>query len=287
MIRVACFSSLLLFATALASQPPAPEGYLVLIGGGDRPAYVMDRIAQLAGGRSARVLVVPVANSRPEEAAGTVREELERAGVGKVEVLDLDLESVDTWETLERVNQASGIFFTGGDQARLADSLRGTELLGKIRDLYERGGVIAGSSAGATALGTLMITGGSTPDGDPDRAIRTIRAGAVATAPGLGLLPDSIVDQHFIHRRRHNRLLTAALENPELLAIGIDEQTAIVISPDATFDVLGESLVAVYDLSWAGPVGSDRAGNLGANGITLHLLRSGQAFDLQGRGLVE
>ncbi len=286
MIRTAALAVLLSTAAVLTTaQPSAPLGHLVLIGGGARPSYVMDRIAELAGGRSARVLVVPVASSRPDEAAEALVAELERAGVGQVEVLSYDAQSTDSWETLERVNQASGIMFAGGDQAELAASLRGTRLLDNIRELYDRGGVIAGTSAGATALGSLMILGGATPDADPDRAIRVIRAGAVATAPGLDLLPGSIVDQHFIQRRRHNRLLTAVLENPGLLAIGIDEETAIIVGPPSRLEVLGENLVAIYDLSWGSPVDTDRAGNLAADGISMHLLRSGQVFDLEGRGV--
>ena len=243
----------------------------------------MDRIAQLAGGRSGRVLVVAVANPRPEEAAAALVAELARAGVGRAEELAFDETTVNAWETLERVNQASGVFLAGGDQALLAKSLLGSRLLDAIRDLYDRGGVVAGSSAGATALGTLMVTGGAAPGDDPDRAIREIRAGAVSTRAGLDLLPNSIVDQHFLHRRRHNRLLTALLESPRLLAIGIDEETAIVVGPPSRFEVLGERLVAVYDLSWGSPVELDVNGNLSASGITLHLLRSGQAFDLAGR----
>ena len=257
----------------------------MLIGGGERPSYVMDRVAELAGGRSGRVLIVTLASSRPAEAADQIRGELETAGVGQVAVLDFDHETADDWETLERVNQATGIFFAGGDQSRLASVLRDTQLLERIAELYERGGVVAGTSAGATAVGSLMVTGSVDANQDPDRAVRSIRTGRVATEAGLGLMPDVIVDQHFIRRRRHNRLLSAALENPKLLAIGIDESTAIVVGPASEFEVLGENMVAVYDLSWASGVETDRNGNLAANGISLHLLRSGQVFDLQGRGV--
>lgn len=269
-------------AWPLAAQTEGPRGHLVLLGGGDRPSYVMDRIAGLAGGRSGRMLIVPLASPKPEAAAGALRAELETAGVGMVEVLTFDRQSADSWENQERVNQASGIFFAGGDQTRLAAALRGTELLRRIAELYDRGGVVAGDSAGASVLGSLMVTGGARPDQDPDRAVRAIKAGTVAVEPGLDLLPGVIVDQHFVRRRRHNRLLNAMLENPGLLAIGIDESTAIVVGPPTRFEVLGESLVAVYDLSWGSSVDTDRNGNLAANGISFHLLASGQGFDLQG-----
>ncbi len=286
MIRKAGLLLFLAAAPALC-QPNEPLGHLALLGGGERPSYVMDRIAQLAGGRSARVLVIPAASARPAEASATLQTELERAGVGIVEEFALERATLDSWENLERVRQASGVFFAGGDQAKLATLLRGSQLLEEIRDLYLRGGVVAGTSAGATVFGNLMILGGATANADPDRAIREIRAGAVATAPGLDLLPSTIVDQHFLKRRRHNRLLTALLENPELLAVGIDEGAAVLVGPPSRLEVLGEGLVAIYDLSWGSPVETDRAGNLSANGLSLHLLRSGQTFDLDGRGVVE
>jgi len=272
-------------AAAQSEASQQSQGRLVLLGGGERPGYVMDRIAGLAGGRSGRVIVVPNANRRPEEATKSLSDELLTAGVARVEVLSFDRQTADSWENLERIEQATGLFFTGGDQARLVSALEGTELLGAMRALFDRGGVIAGTSAGATALGGLMITGATEPNQDPDRAVRSIRTGTVATRPGLGFLPDAIVDQHFVRRRRHNRLLTAVLEHPELLGIGIDESTAIVVGPGRRFEVLGENLVLVYDLSWGGPADTDRNGNLTATGISLHLLASGQSFNLDARGV--
>jgi cyanophycinase len=269
----------------LAAQSAEPTGHLVLIGGGERPGYLMDRIAELAGGRNGRVIVVPIASPEPDEAAQAVVEELTRSGVGRTEVLSFARDSADSWENLERVRQATGIFFTGGDQARLTAALEGTELLGAMLELYAAGGVVCGTSAGATALGELMILGAAGGNQDPDRALLSIRAGAVEVRPGLGFLPEVIVDQHFVRRRRQNRLLAAVLESPTMLAVGIDESTAIVVGPSRRFEVLGENLVVVYDLSWGGPVDSDRNGNLTANGISLHLLSSGQGYDLEARGV--
>jgi cyanophycinase len=246
----------------------------------------MDRIAELAGGRSGRVLVVPAASPTPDQAAASLSADLQMAGAGRVETLLFDHDSADSWENLERVKQATGLFFAGGDQARLTQALEGTEMLGAMLALYDRGGVVAGTSAGATALGELMILGAAQPNQDPDRSVRSIRVGNVATRAGLGFLEKAVVDQHFVRRRRHNRLLTAVLENPALLGIGIDESTAIVVGPEGRFEVLGENLVTIYDLSWGSPVDTDRNGNLTANGISLHLLSSGQSFDLQARGVV-
>ncbi len=251
----------------------------MLLGGGERPGRVMERIVALAGGAEARFLVVPLGHPEPEDAAATLVRELETAGAGRAELLSFDRETADGWEVRQRVRQASGIFFGGGDAAKLAGALSGTELEAHIHELYRRGGVVAGTSAGATVLGEAMILGPVTP-GDPDRAVPAIRAGALAVEPGLALLPGVIVDQHFLVRRRQNRLLAALLENPGRLGIGIDEATAIVVGPGDRLEVLGEGLVAIYDLSAASDPQRDARGNLAASGVVLHLLASGQRFDL-------
>lgn len=285
MIRALVALALLFGPLPVSGESEQPRGHLVLIGGGERPGYLMERIAELAGGSAARILVVPLAHPQPDEASSELVEELMLAGAGRAEVLSFDPETADGWETLERVKQASGIFLAGGDQSQLGTALRGTELDLEIRRLYQRGGVVAGTSAGATVLGSSMVTGAAEPNQDPDRAVPTIRAGTVAIEPGLELLPGVIVDQHFIARRRQNRLLSALLESPETLAVGIDEATAIVVGPASGFEVLGEGLVVVYDQTRASAVESDGNGDLSASGIALHLLRSGQRFDLQARAV--
>ncbi len=282
MLRELVGVALLLWTVPASPGAEAPAGSLVLLGGGERSDAVMSRVAELAGGSEARVLVVSIAHPDPDAAGAALVRELETAGVGKAEVLSFDRETAGSWENRQRVAQSSGIFFAGGDQSRLAAALRETELLEGIRELYRRGGVVAGDSAGASALGTVMITGAAGP-GDPDRAVPTIRAASLALEPGLDLLPGTIVDQHFLARRRQNRLLSALLENPQLLAIGIDEATAIVVEAPSRFDVVGEGLVVVYDLAQAGPVAADGNGILAADGIVLHLLRSGRRFDLAER----
>lgn len=269
---------------ALGPAEPA-GGHLVLVGGGSRPAAVDARIVELAGGADATLLVVPVAHPDPGAAGPALVAELIAAGAGRVEVLDLEVPDADRWENHRRVDQASGIFLSGGDQAELAVALRGTELLERIRRLHRRGGVVAGTSAGATALGDLMILGPAEPNQDPDRAVAAIRAGSLAIEPGLDLLSGVIVDQHFLARRRHNRLLTAVLENPGRLGIGIDEATAIVVGPRGRFEVLGEGQVIVYDLAGAGVAEAKDGALLSASDVVLHLLTGGQRFDLGTRRL--
>lgn len=266
-------------ASALASS----QGHLVIIGGGERPSYLIEEIVTLAGGPEARLVIIPVASGEPAETAEYQKGQFEEAGAGEVDYLLFDAETVDSPDHLAAVERATGIFFSGGDQRRLTDTMDGSQLLEQVRRLYARGGVVAGTSAGAAVMSPLMITGDEHWNDDPDQAFETIKAGNMDTRPGFGLLPGTIVDQHFVARRRHNRLISLVLEHPDLLGIGIDESTAIVVGPRNRFEVRGESLVVIYDAARAEPTGTDDNGNLSGIGLVLHVLRSGQAFDLEQR----
>ena len=148
----------------------------------------------------------------------------------------------------------TGIWFGGGDQVRLADVLRGTPTLAAPsgRDSVA-GAVVGGTSAGAAVLSTPMITGderrpgGDRPPSDSSDNWLTIDRDDVITAEGFGFISNAIVDQHFVRRKRHNRLLSLVLESPQRLGVGIDESTALVIGPDGMWRVLGASVVVIYD----------------------------------------
>ena len=275
-----------LAALLLSTGPTAAastHGHLVIIGGGERPSYLIEEIVTLAGGLEARLVIIPVASSEPTETAEYQKEQFEKAGAGEVDYLLFDAGTVDAPEHLAAVERATGIFLSGGDQRRLTEAMNGSQLLEGVRRLYARGGVVAGTSAGAAVMSPLMITGDEHLNDDPDQAFETIKAGNIDTRPGFGLLPGTIVDQHFVARRRHNRLISLVLEHPELLGIGIDESTAIVVGPPNRFEVRGESLVVIYDAARAERTGTDGNGNLSGSDLQLHVLRNGQAFDLEQR----
>jgi cyanophycinase len=151
-----------------------------------------------------------------------------------------------------------------------------------IHARYRAGAVVGGTSAGAAVMSGQMITGderrpgGSRPASGGDAAWMTIDRENVVVAPGLGLLPTAIVDQHFLRRRRHNRLVSLVLERPERLGVGIDESTAIEVGPDGRWTVRGASTAVVYDARGAQVTGS---GPLGAAGVRMHLLPAGAVFD--------
>ncbi len=264
-----------------ASQAGETPGHLVIIGGGDGTDLIMSRFIELAGGKESRIVIIPLASEAPLEAAKDQEEELKQLGAGSADWVIFPKGGADTEENLAKFSGATGVFFTGGDQVRLVSFLAGTRLLEEVRRIYRKGGVVGGTSAGAAVMSKVMITGEDLLEVD-DEAFTGIRAGSVVTAEGFGFVPaDIVVDQHFLMRKRHNRLLSVVLENPGLTGIGIDESTALIVGPDGVGEVMGNSLVAVYDVSGAGPVTRDAKGHLAAEGITLHLLKSGDRYNLK------
>jgi cyanophycinase len=176
----------------------------------------------------------------------------------------------------------TGVWFAGGDQSRLMAAIGGTPVETAIHQRYRDGAAIGGTSAGAAVMSTMMITGnerrlgGDRPPRDSSEAYLTIDRNNIVTARGFGLLPRTIVDQHFVRRKRHNRLMSLVLENPDMLGVGIDEATALQVNPDGRWTVVGTSVVVVYDARGAGITPS---GVLGASGLRLHVLSPGSVYD--------
>lgn len=276
--RSALAAGTLLLAAALAgTASDAPKGHLVLIGGGKRPSSVMAKFVELAGGPSARILVVPTA-SEMKDTVEVYRKELAALGAKNVGGLDvrgrLDAQRK---ALVEDVEKAGGIFFAGGDQRRIVQALRDTPVGRAIEEAYRRGAAIGGTSAGTACMSPLMLTG----EGD----FKVISSRNVEVWPGLGLFPGAILDQHFVARQRQNRLLSVVLERPQYLGVGVDEATAVWLRPDGTFEVLGDGSVVVYDASGATITRAPGDGSvlLGVRGLATHVLLRGDAFDLATR----
>jgi cyanophycinase len=270
--------------TAGSVAPPSAErarGSLVIIGGGDRSEAMMRRFVELAGGRGARIAVVPNASSEPEVTGRALVAELDSLGA-RAFVYHLDRAAAMTQASARPLDSAGGIWFSGGDQARVTAALAGTPALRAMQRRYREGAVVGGTSAGAAIMSDSMITGNQTPPGDTTGyygdEYPTIARRRVEIVPGLGFLPGAIVDQHFIRRERHNRLLSAVLERPSLLGVGIDESTALEVGSDGRWRVLGESAVVVYDARRA-RVTDHREPLLGATGLRVHVLPAGGVFD--------
>ena len=285
MILCRCFpiiAGLLLLTYKLpAAEPGVRRGSLVIVGGGERPGPIQQRFLRLAGGPvGARIAVIPLASSDPEAAGESQTAEFRSFGATNTVVLRFSREQAMDPATSRLLDGATGVFFTGGDQARLATFIVGTPLAERLYRLYDQeGAVIGGTSAGAAIMSRIMITGDQR--GEPDRKddFAVIRRGATLTSTGLGFVTNAIVDQHFIARRRENRLLGLVLENPALLGVGIDESTALVITPEGRWEVVGDGSVMVFDARGSMVAETAPRQNLGARDLRLHLLLPGDSFD--------
>jgi cyanophycinase len=277
-------------ATTIAS-PPSPSssgsgrGSLVIVGGGPIPDAVIARFVTLAGGRGrARILALPMA-SESADAGEEIVGDFRHLGA-EAERLVLTRSEADTETAARSIAAATGIWFGGGDQARLMAVLEGTRAEAALRELYLRdGGVLGGTSAGAAVMSTPMITGDERhaggdrpPAKDSSDAFITIARDDVVTASGIDVVPGAIVDQHFVRRRRHNRLLSLVLEHPRLVGVGIDESTALEVPPEGPWRILGASVAVVYDARGAKitPTGA----TLGAADVKLSVLPPGSTYDL-------
>ena len=265
--------------------PDRPRGHLLIIGGGERGPEIMSRFAELAGGPRARVVVFAMASSLAD-AGASIEKELLALGLGEVRVLALSRAEADGDAALAALEGVTAVYFGGGDQSRLTAALAGSRVEARLHELYARGAVLGGTSAGAAVMTRVMITGDERRPRSKDEAFQIIEAENVVTARGFGFLEGAIVDQHFVRRRRGNRLLSAVIENRELLGIGIDEETAIWVKPGRTFEVLGAGPVLVYDAGKGeiGPKAPDHG--LRASGLALHVLRRGSVYDLAGRRVI-
>jgi cyanophycinase len=267
---------------AIAPGEEAPRGHLLIIGGGTRGPEITGTFVSLAGGPRGHVVVFPMASAEPEESGREVAEEMRGLGIADVRVLNLTRAQADSEDAAARLDGVTGVYFTGGDQSRLTAALLDTRVHARLRRLYAEGAVIAGTSAGAAVMTRVMITGDERRPLSKDEPFQIVEAEDVVTSAGFGFLEGAIVDQHFVRRRRHNRLLSLVLENPALLGIGIDEGTAIWVQPDRTFEVIGAGPVVVYDAT-AATIGRDADHGLRGSGVTLHVLRRGARYDLAAR----
>lgn len=249
-------------------------GYLFVVGGGARPDYLMQRLMSLAGEGEKNVLIIPFASGEQEMTGAFQKEQFIKLGAASCEVLLCDKEDVDKQESLEKLSGVNIIFFSGGDQNILTEYLNGTELLAKIKTIYKEGGVIGGTSAGAAVMSRVMITGEERSSTPGNQDFVEIERENIITSAGFGFLDNVIVDQHFLYRKRHNRLFSVLLDNPGLRGVGIDESTAIIVKPNSTFEVVGESNVLVFE-----PVNL-LSGKESAPVFTIRILSSGDSYTL-------
>ena len=262
------------------------KGYLFVIGGGSRPETMMKKFIELADTfNSGKIIIFPMASSAPEEVGPEQAEQLKRFGAGNVEYHILTREQALKEENTGILDDVGGVFFSGGAQSRLMNILIDTPIHRKLLEIYEKGAVIGGTSAGAAVMSEIMITGGEKREVKEGHKFETIQANNIVTMRGLGFIKTAIIDQHFVVRKRHNRLISLVAENPELLGVGIDESTAIIFTPDEIFEVVGERNVIVYDATQAQIRISPSQLMSGFN-LIMHILSSGDRFNLETKEVI-
>jgi cyanophycinase len=286
-LRVALAAALLASASPRAAEVTHPRGSLVIIGGALRPdnAPVWERIVQLAGGKGARIAVFASASATPERTGKNLVARLNKYGANaffvpvavKLEGLDYQAAAEDP-ELAAAVRSAGGAFFAGGDQSRITRALRrpdgsNSAVLEALWQMYRSGGVIAGTSAGAAIMSSTMF-------GDPKTVLATLKLGVVEGSeitPGLGFIGDDVfVDQHLLVRGRFARMLPAMLKKGYKLGLGIDENTAMVVSSNRDVEVVGYKGALLVDLAGA----TAQEGAFNVSNVRLSYLDNGDRFNI-------
>jgi cyanophycinase len=267
-----------------ASSALGASGQVMVIGGAEdkvRDKTILARFARLAGGADARIVVISTASSLGQAATDTYRGLFSGLGITDVEGLGPEeREEADDPSVVQLMAEATGVFLTGGNQSRLTQVVAGTRLGDALANAHDRGAVLAGTSAGASAMASHMVAFGQ-PGTTPKHRM-------VQLSAGLGILGGLVIDQHFEQRGRHGRLLALVAQSPSLLGMGIDEDTCAIVHPDRTLQVLGKGAVTIVD---GRHVKTDAYRGKGykplmVSGAILHSLPSGYWFDLRSRSLL-
>ena len=258
------------------------KGALVIIGGHeDRSGEkrILRAVAERLGD-DGKIVVCTIASSEPESLWKEYETAFRAIGVPHVFRLELETrEEASTPRAMRILEGATGVFFTGGDQLKITSQLGDTPVFSRVQEIFEAGGVIAGTSAGASAMSETMLVANN---GDASYRIKS----ALLMAPGLGLAQDMLIDQHFSQRGRMARLIGAVSQNPRVLGVGIDENTAIIVEHNRRFQVLGEGAVYVVDgstTSYSNIGDEDTDRTLSSFGLTIHMLSQGDRFELETR----
>lgn len=265
----------------MASSRKRQPGRLLAIGGAEdsdeNNMHVLPYFVDLVGGKKARIVVCGASSSEPDRVERIYRHLFDKIGVADVYETSISSRAdADQQPLIEATKKATGIFLTGGDQLRLTSLIAGTQFGELVRErLFSDGIVVAGTSAGAAAMSSTMIVGG--------QGEGSVRRADVTMAPGLGFWRDTVVDTHFNQRGRVHRLMAIFAQNPQVLGIGIDENTAVDVTPGSRFMVIGAGAVMVFD----GRVSHTNAADVSDEAILaltdskLHVLPEGYGFNLQ------
>ena len=267
-------------ATTVRPRPPANgvRRTLLVIGGAEDRigrSIVLKRFVKLAGGRRSHIVVIPTASSFADEVSDAYRDTFTRLRGGEVSVVHpATRRDASDPEMVAKLETATAVFITGGSQVKLAQNIVGTPVGDAVVRAYHRGAVVAGTSAGASIMSRHMISLGE--EG------LTPRQRASQMSAGLGLVEDIIIDQHFDQRGRYGRLMSMVAASPNLLGMGIDENTAAEIRNGRVMSVIGAGAIFLVNARNAITDAPDarRGAPLLVSGAVVHSLPTGSTFDL-------
>lgn len=258
------------------------KGNLIIIGGHEDKKgekNILKEVCSKIDKDKDELVIATIATELPKEVGAEYRTVFEELGVRNISILDVQgREDACERQNIEIMEKASLVFFTGGDQLKITSLLGGTPLFKIIHERHEQGCVFVGTSAGASVMSNTMIITGSDEESP--------KKGTLKMAPGLGLIDNVIIDQHFAQRGRIGRLLVGIAENPESLGIGIDEDTAIMVNSNGEFQVIGSGGVYVADgstISYTNVSEQHPDDVLSMFDIKLHVLKQCDKFDLNAR----
>jgi len=252
------------------------KGSLFIIGGGSRPVELIKKIIlESEIDKDGYGIVLPMASSEQDSSVFYAKIPFQKEGVKNIYGMYFKKNQIPTNEQLDSIKNAKLIYITGGDQDRFMNIVKNTPIEIAIRENFKRGGMIAGTSAGAAVMSEKMITGNELKHPTYHSTFLNLEENNIELKKGLGFIKNAIIDQHFVRRSRYNRLITAVIEYPTLKGVGIDESTAIFIK-DGKAEVVGNSQVIV--LSNRNRSKENRNGKLAARGLKIDIYLNGDTF---------
>jgi cyanophycinase len=241
LVFVAAFQS-----TISCAQQKEAKGKLFIIGGGSRPSAMIDRIISESGiDKEGYAIILPMSSSEPDTASYYAKKQFFDKNIANVHALNFVKDEKFSSDKIDSLKNARLIYISGGDQNRFMDVVKNTEIEKAIHEAYKNGSLIAGTSAGAAVMSKMMITGTELKNSEYSSTFRNLQSENIEIKSGLGMIDNVIIDQHFVKRSRYNRLLSAVIEHPETIGIGIDEATAILVNGNQA-EVIGEYQVIVF-----------------------------------------
>jgi len=270
---------LFIFSLFIVGNSWAQSGKLFIIGGGKRPQPMIERLVSEAGiSDKGYGIILPMSSSEPDSSIWYAKIQFSDLGLKNVVGMNFKKGDVPTRNQLDSITKASMIYISGGDQNRFMEIIEGTDIGEAIHMAYNHGSIIAGTSAGAAVMSEKMITGNELKHPEYSSTFRNIESDNIELKKGLGLITDVIIDQHFVKRSRYNRLISAVIEYPNHIGIGIDESTAILVTEN-NFEVIGDSQVIIFENQneWK----LEKNGLLGAKDLSIDILLPGQTYSIK------